>query len=543
MAVLRELTGPQEYPLRGKMTVIGRDPGCDIVVSAPQASGRHAMVVHSGGAYFVEDLDSVNGTYVNGVRILQRTRLNPGDRIELHGLRVAFQLDRPVHDDTQQTVLFRGTLPPFGERPAIVHSSVDLARGVRAEVAPEAKLRAILEISKNIGNSLKLNEVLPKILESLFAIFPQADRSFILLRDYQTGQLVPKAVRYRDGRQHGPPAVSTTILNRALTSGQALLWGEVIGGKGEIEPSQSIRGLEIQSLMCMPMRSHDGGNLGLIQVDTRDKRAQFSQEDLNVLVCASMQAARAVELATLYEERRDLEAATEIQKSFLPSERPVVPNVQFYDYYSSAQHIGGDYYDYIRLPGNRLAVALGDVSGKGVSAALLMARLSAAVRFCLASEPSVPAAVRQLSNVLTRAGSEDRFVTFVVGVLDLADYSVTLVNAGHMPPLRHRAGEAAVEEIGDAIVGLPLAVLDRPYEQMVFPLQPGDTLILYTDGVTEARNPENDLYGPERLRAAVQAAPEDIGALGAAILADVQRFAAERPQADDITIVCFGRRR
>jgi pSer/pThr/pTyr-binding forkhead associated (FHA) protein len=178
MAVLRELTGPQEYPLRGKMTVIGRDPGCDIVVSAPQASGRHAMVVHSGGAYFVEDLDSVNGTYVNGVRIQQRTRLNPGDRIEIHGLRVAFHLDRMVHDDTQQTVLFRGTLPPFGERPAIV-SSVDLARGVRAEIAPEAKLRAILEISKNLGNSLKLNEVLPKILESLFAIFrrPTADSS------------------------------------------------------------------------------------------------------------------------------------------------------------------------------------------------------------------------------------------------------------------------------------------------------------------------------------------------------------------------------
>jgi pSer/pThr/pTyr-binding forkhead associated (FHA) protein len=541
MAVLRDLTGSHEFPLRGKMTVIGRDPACDIVVSAPQASGRHTMIVQTGGSYFVEDLDSVNGTYVNGVRIQERTRLNPGDRIEIHGLRVAFHLDRLVHDDTQQTIMVSGRLP-FADKMASIVSSVDLDSGTRAEVAPEAKLRAILEISKNLGNALKLNEVLPKILESLFAVFPQADRGFVLLRDAQTGQFVPRAWRHRDAPQENTPAVSRTIIEHVLTSGRAVLSADVVSDGG-FNPSQSIRRLQIRSLMCVPMLSQDGNQLGVLQLDTQDKRYPFRPEDLDVLVSASLQIARAVELATLHEERRELEAATEIQKSFLPNERPVVPNMQFYDYYSSAQHIGGDYYDYIRLPGNRLAVALGDVSGKGVSAALLMARLSAAVRFCLASEPSVPAAVRQLSNVLTRVGSEDRFITFVVAVLDLSDYSVTLVNAGHMPPLRRRAGDAAVEEIGDAIVGLPLAVLDRPYEQLVFPLEPGDTLVLYTDGVSEARNPENDLYGPERLRAAVQAAPEEVGSLGAALLADVQRFARHRPQADDLTIVCFGRRR
>jgi serine phosphatase RsbU (regulator of sigma subunit) len=543
MAVLRDLTGSHEFALRGKMTVIGRDPACDIVVSAPQASSRHAMIVQSGGVYYIEDLDSVNHTYVNGVKIEERTRLNPGDRIEIHGLRVAFHLDRLAPDDTQQTIMVTGSRSPFGsDKMAGIVSSVDLASGSRAEVAPEAKLRALLEISKNLGSALKLNDVLPKILQSLFAIFPQADRGFILLRDAQTGLFVTRATAHRGSPADAAPAISRSLVEHVLATGRAVLSDDVITGEG-IRPTESIRRLQIRSVMCVPMRGQDGTNLGVLQVDSQDKRYPFRGEDLNVLVIASLLIARAVELATLYEERRDLEAATQIQKSFLPSERPVVPNMQFYDYYSSAQHIGGDYYDYIRLPGNRLAVALGDVSGKGVSAALLMARLSAAVRFCLASEPSVPAAVRQLSNVLTRAGSEDRFVTFVVGVLDLNDYSVTLVNAGHMPPMRRRAGETTVEEIGDAIVGLPLAVLDRPYEQVVFPLEPGDTLILYTDGVTEARNPENDLYGSERLRAAVQAAPEEVGSLGAALLADVQRFAANRPQADDLTIVCFGRRR
>src|SRR5262249_9477039 len=151
-------------------------------------------------------------------------------------------------------------------------------------------------------------------------------------------------------------------------------------------------------------------------------------EDLDVLVTASTQAARAVEFVRLHQELRDLEASTRIQKSFLPSERPHVAGLRFFDHYSPAQHVGGDYYDYIRLPGNRLAVALGDVSGKGMSAALLMARLSAAARFCLASSASVPEAIRQLNASLTRAGSEERFITFLVIVLNLDNFSMTIVN-------------------------------------------------------------------------------------------------------------------
>jgi serine phosphatase RsbU (regulator of sigma subunit) len=248
-----------------------------------------------------------------------------------------------------------------------------------------------------------------------------------------------------------------------------------------------------------------------------------------------------VELAWLHQERRDLEAATQIQKSFLPGERPRIEGLQFFDYYSSARQVGGDYYDYIRLPGNRLAVALGDVSGKGVSAALLMARLSAAVRFSLATEPTVAGAVRQLNAVLTPAGNADRFITFVVAVLDLNTFILTLVNAGHMPPLRRRAQPVEVDDVGNQIVGIPLGVLDWPYQETVLPFQPGDTLILYTDGVTEARNLQDELYGASRLREVVHGAPAGVEALGMAILSDVRRFAAERPQSDDLTFVCFGR--
>jgi phosphoserine phosphatase RsbU/P len=531
MAVLRDLKADKVYPLQGKITVIGRDPACDIVVRTGQTSARHAMVVQSGGAYAIEDLDSVNGTYVNGRRIRERTPLKPNDRVELHGLATVF-----LPEDGEGPPA--NALPDTEQMTAIT-SSLDVG-GLRVEVAAETKLRAVLEIAKNLGASLDLKEVLPKILESLFAIFPQADRGFILLRDADTGQLVPRAVRHRREPPGDPLALSRTVLNAAVKTGRAILSADAATDE-RFDLSQSIQSLQLRSVMCVPLVGPTGASLGAIQIDTRDRRHPFREEDLDVLVSAAAQAARAVELARLHQERRDLEAATQIQKSFLPGERPRVPQLRFFDYYSPAQHIGGDYYDYIPLPGNRLAVALGDVSGKGVAAALLMARLSAAARFCLAAEPSVPEAVRQLNLSLQRvAGGAGRFVTFVVAVLDLKDFTLTLVNAGHLPPLR-RAGAGSVEALAEDVVGLPLAVADRPYKHLVLPLEPGDTLVLYTDGVTEARNATGGFYETDRLRRLVAKGAKDVDALGKAIVADVRRFAGDRPQSDDLTVVCLER--
>ncbi len=541
MFVLREVNGERIFPLRHRIVVIGRDPSCDVVTGSQQASKRHAMIVSVAGSYYVEDLDSSNGTYLNGKRVFQRTRLRPNDQLQLSGLTVAFQEeDVPVDPVLGSTVVLGETTRTLRELPPIM-SSLEVSSIARIEIDPEAKLRAILELSKNLANTLALQDVIPKILESLFAIFPQADRGFILLLDQDTGQLVLKASRPTHEPRNGPPPVSQTVVQHALSTGRAILSADT-GADQRFDPSQSIRRLGIRSILCAPLVSSAGTNLGVIQIDTQRKHQPFRQEDLDVLVSAAAQAARAIELAILHRDLRDLEAATAIQQSFLPHKRPEVEQLDFYDYYSPARQVGGDYYDYIPLPGNRLAIALGDVSGKGVSAALLMARLSAAARMCLAGESDIPAAIRHLSRMLTRSGTEDRFVTFLVVVLNLDDFTMTLVNAGHLAPLRRRSGRAAVAEIGDEIIGLPLAVMDKPYESLVMPLEPGDTYLLFTDGVTEARNPQGDLYGIDRLRAAVAKAPDDVESLGSAILADVRRFAAGRPQSDDLTVVCFSRR-
>jgi sigma-B regulation protein RsbU (phosphoserine phosphatase) len=266
----------------------------------------------------------------------------------------------------------------------------------------------------------------------------------------------------------------------------------------------------------------------------------FDRDELRVRLRAGE---RIVELEhdVLERERKERAAAASIQKGFLPKQRPHTRGLDIFDYYSPAEEIGGDYFDYIPLSGNRLAITLGDVTGKGIPAALLMARLSAAARFWLASRPELSDAVNELNSALLDASSDDHFVTFVVIVLDLNRWTMTIVNCGHMPPLLRRAGGGAPVGLAEEIIDLPLAVMDRPYHQAVVPLGVGETIVLYTDGITEARNHLRELFGIERLTECVRNDGTTAEELGRKILSCVREFAGGHPQDDDITLVCLRR--
>ena len=536
MAVLQDRKNSRTIPITGKVTLIGRDPACDIVVPVPTTSSRHAIILHTGDSYSIEDLGSLGGTLVNGRKVLKRTPLVHGDHIDLPGLSVKLELTGIGGDASGRNTIMMKALPK--EDPARILSSIEIGSETRLGVQTEVKLRAVLEIVRNLGTNLDFRVVLPKTLESLFGIFPHADCGFILLVDDATGQLVPKAVKYRNDPDNQTVSISRGIVEHVLQTGRAVLSADA-GSDARFNPTRSIQDLNIRSFICAPLVGQDGKSFGVVQIDSRNWQHQFHPDDLDLLACTSVLAARAVELGRMNEERREMEAATRIQKSFLPAQRPPHPKLSFYDHYSPALQVSGDYFDYIQLPDGRLAMAIGDVSGKGISAALLMARVSAAVRFTLATAPTVALAVRELNRALLRTGSEERFVTFVVVVIDVERSRITIVNAGHLPPLLKRRGQQ-IREIGDEAVGLPLAVMDRPYDEVQFEIEPGDALLLYTDGVTEARNTDHEMYGRDRLRDAVQSAPEDIEAIGAAVLSDVRDFAGKRPQNDDLTIVGFG---
>jgi serine phosphatase RsbU (regulator of sigma subunit) len=239
----------------------------------------------------------------------------------------------------------------------------------------------------------------------------------------------------------------------------------------------------------------------------------------------------------------DLKLARGVQRSFLPQRMPEIPGYEFFSYYESAFEIGGDYYDFIPLARQRMAVLLGDVAGKGVMAALLMAKLSADARFCMLTEPDPAAAITKLNSLIFLSGIADQFVTLVAAVLDPTSHTVTLVNAGHPPPLvYHDAARSVGEAISNELVGLPLGVEGGfEYASSQVSLAPGDSILAFTDGVTDAMDLQDLQLESKGLYAAMQGGAHSPRTLVEQVVRVVKEFSTGRSQHDDIALVGFGR--
>jgi phosphoserine phosphatase RsbU/P len=569
MAVLQAFeAGAPGASLRvdGPKVVLGRHPECDIVLDAAAVSRQHAQILVDGSDYFIEDLHSRNGTFVNGQVVQGRQLLQDGDKLKICDLSFTFFRQQPAADLTEPallqnnlnlaTVLTEMVDDDQADGNSTIMSKLDAVprrgSGAQTIVNPEMKLRAMIEIAHNLGKAVALDDVLPKLMDSLFKIFVQADRGFVILRSSPDGPLVTKTIKFRRADMEERARISRTIINQALEGKEAILSADAASDL-RFESSQSIADLRIRSVMCAPLIDGDGNALGVIQIDAVDQRHRFTKDDLDVLVSIASQAAIAIDNATMHEAAlkrqaidRDLELAHKVQRGLLPAHPPQVPGYHFFDFYEPANQVGGDYYDYVELSDNRLAVVLADVSGKGVAAALLMAKLSGEVRYCLASEPTPAGAVDRINAAFCRSGWDDRFVTFVLAVVDRTTHEVTVVNAGHMPPMwRHShsgGGPGEVDTIGAHEAGVPLGIdPDFHYLQTTRKLAVGDSVTMFTDGISEAMNADGDLYGLDRLRTQVIAEATNVSMLGRQILEDVRRFVGGRPQSDDMCLACFCR--
>lgn len=558
MATLEVLSGTnagQSYDLTAEQTVIGRYPFCDIVIPVHTISRQHTRLVRSEGAYFIEDLGSLNGTYVNGNRIQQRMPLADDDRIQLYDVVIVFHKDAshfvplpPLHGDLGSSRGLNLVPREADDRSrATVLEKLGADGEPRLHVSAEAKLQAVLEITRSLGSSLRLDEVLPRILDSLFAVFPQADRGYILLVG-EEGELVPRALKRREDEADTFGPISSTIARQVLSEAQAILSADV-DSDDQITLSESVLEMKVRSMMCAPLLGPAQDALGILHIETSNPGRRFTQEDLDVLVTGATVAAQAVANAKAHEvvlrldrQEREMATAREVQLHFLPERPPSLPGYEFYDFYRAASEVGGDYYGYILLPDGRLAVAVGDVSGKGVTAALLMARLCSETRSCLRDAPSASDAVRRLNEEVLEPILSGRFVTFVLCLIDPIKHELTVVNAGHLAPLVRKAGAREVTEIGNDKKGLPLGFgVKQNYAETRLSLSPGDTIVLCTDGLTEAQAPGGDIYRVRRLREMVAEGPNSAPALGEFLLADVEAFLGDQHETDDMCLVCFQR--
>jgi serine phosphatase RsbU (regulator of sigma subunit) len=565
MAYLTANNGPdagRRYELKAPLSLVGRHPDCQIHVDVGAVSRQHAQIVREGREFFIEDLKSRNGTFVNDKKVEGRLKLGHGDQLRVCDVAFTFSAELPPGSPpiTSGGGAKTAVSPVMGtvfiddaeqDSSSTIMSKLDVSSHhgrVQLAASPEVKLNALLEITRSLGKALALDEVLPQVLNSLFKIFVQADRGFIVMKT-DDGRLIPMWTKMRRENSDDTIRISRTIVNQVMESQEAILSADAATDT-RFEMSQSIADFRIRSMMCAPLVNSEGKSMGVLQIDTLDQRKRFQTEDLEVLASVAAQAGIAIHAAQMHENalkqravERDLEVAHEVQRGFLPEHPPAVDGYQFYDYYEPANHVGGDYYDYIRLPDGRVAVIVADVVGHGIAAALLMAKLSAESRYSLASEEHVAKAVITLNDGMSRLGL-DRFVTMIVTVLDPRTHEVTIVNAGHMAPLLRRA-DGGVEEPGEDLAGLPLGITaGLEYQQLKIKVEPGEMIVMYTDGVNESMNAEGEMYGIDRMRQiAAAAADSDPQKLGQAIIDDVGRFLKNAQQDDDMCLVCYGRAR
>jgi phosphoserine phosphatase RsbU/P len=547
MPSLHVLKGPNEgamIPLDGDRFILGRNPDCGIVIPVTSVSREHALIVRAQGKFFIEDKQSRNGTFVNNQAISVRTPLRNNDRIRICDFIAAF-LESPgeaTHDENEDDEMATPIVEATLNNTSNNHQLLDQQ--------PAEKLRLLLEIGANLSRTLELSPLLPQIAESLFLLFRQADRCFLI--ETEGERLLPRVVKTRRAADETNARFSKSIVRRALDTAQAFLSDDA-SHDNRLQLSQSVADFKIRSVMCAPLCQANGKAFGVIQLDTQDRSKKFTQDDLKLLCGVANQASISLENARLLREavtqerlQRDLVLATQVQHSFLPREQPSVSGYEFFGFYEPAQQVGGDYYGYIPLPGGRLAVLIGDVAGKGVPAALLMARLSSEARFSYLSEPDPAKALGKLNDLMTETLSEmNRFVTLCVVVLDPAKAQVTMVSAGHGSPLLLRPGEAPHEIMPSEVPGMPLGIMEgMEFGSYTTTLQPGDAILLYTDGVSESKSVTDKDFGIEGVNRLFTGAgtptPKEIGDR---LVKAVKQHASGRPPHDDVTVVALGRAR
>ena len=550
MALLVLLQGGEAIPhdLGADDVLIGRHPECGVQLESNAVSRRHARVFVEGGGYAIEDLGSGNGTFVNGQKIEGPTQLKPQDRIKLGPVLMRFEESGGGGAAAEQDIGSTMVGVSLDDDDATIMASVDIGGGFGAlGVKPEEKLKGVLEISRALAGSVDVEALLPKVLDTLFGIFNQADRGCILLKESESGELVPRAMKHRRESEDATVTLSRTIVSKVLENKSGLLSADA-SSDTQFSASESISNLSIRSMMCVPMLGIDGEVAGVINLDTQNPVNQFNNDDLELLQAVAGQAALSYESARLasafmakQKQDSELDIARGVQEALLPEELPKVDGYSFYASYDAAQAVGGDYYDAMVLSDGKICLAFGDVAGKGVPGALIMSRISSCVQNTMSFMPSIEEAVAAINNHMCANAVEGRFVTFVLVIIDPVAHHLTLVNAGHMSPMILKT-DGLIEEFDEESVGLPIGVMeDYPFEVVERPIGAGEIIVIFTDGVDEAMNPAGDLYTLERMRNFLQAGSRQADELGRSLLADVRTFADGRDQNDDITIMTFGR--
>lgn len=549
---LRVLVGerPGEwFELSKEVTGIGRSQDRNEIVLSHQSVSRvHARVIRQLDGYLLIDEESRSGTYLNGVQISSPRRLRDGDKFQICDTVFRFEYPVVLEEDTSElATTLLGSRDLLG-RHGLVDSEVNLRQ----------KLAALADLGQISGQTLDLKAMLERTVECLFGIMPRADRGFVLLRDEVSSQLVPMALARRPTLHANPQLsdnlrISQTLVGQVMTEGRALLVSDVRTDP-RVRMTDSLADTSVRTLICVPLMNRDRHPIGILQIETTQSYGAFTQEDLDLLVVVSHQINAAIENIRLHQRLiqhakvvAENESARRVQLLFLPRSAPSIPSYEFWHHYEPAQAVGGDYFQYFSTsrPGSNserkaLAVVMGDVSGHGLPAALIMSRLAVETKVALASATDPIRVIETLNEEFCQDDLEGFFVTFLMLWLEPESGDLVLIRAGHPVPWIRRV-DGTVEPMTRERGGLPLGVAaGRSYTAFRLTLTPGEIIVAYTDGVIEAQNSAGGMFGAEVMSDVIRGG-RTAAEVGQSLVRAIRHHLGGNNPSDDLTLVCFGR--
>ncbi len=520
--------------------LIGRQPQSNLILRDSRVSRTHARVVFEHGGYVLEDTGSRHGIFVNGQRI-ERQPLANSDRIDF-GAQDSYQL------------LF-------------MMDGAELRRLMEQVAAPEAtpgapglggglaRLRAVLDLARTLQGSFSLEDVLVQVVDTALAV-TGSERGFLLLKS--DDGLETRVARHRRG--HKLPLdelrVPRTVIHRALQHRRELLFMNFdASAAGGHTAEHTVADLDLRSVVCVPLvriRAGQGDTtsllttgaetVGVLYLDSRLAAADMAGGNRELLQTLAMEASTVLENARLLEEERakqrmeeELKVARDIQQSLLPRSLPSAGWLRAAGSSVASAQVGGDYYDVIAVNDRCWGAVVADVSGKGVSSALLAALLQGALIPASDHADVLTRRMERLNTFLIDRTGGEKYATVFYCLLDQSG-RLDYVNAAHCPPIVVRpSGETA--ELG--ATGVPVGLLEGSrYELAGRQLSPGEKVVIYTDGVTEAQDARGAFFGRKRLFDLVRAnAGASSSELHDAIQGAVREFTEGAPQSDDITLV------
>jgi serine phosphatase RsbU (regulator of sigma subunit)/pSer/pThr/pTyr-binding forkhead associated (FHA) protein len=514
----------------GARLLFGRNDDCDVVIENRRVSRKHAEIVFRRDQYVLLDLRSSNGTYLNGDEVTGEQPLGFGDTIEI---------------DEHEFLFTDLSSPHLAENPTNILHKLPAPEPPNPSAS---RLQAVMSVTASISRSLTPEALFTDVLRAILTVFPDANRAFILTPDASDVlRIRSRQLQFENDNVMSRAPVSKFVAEKVMNSGEAMLSLNAPDDP-QLDPSVSVRDLQIASLICAPILSSDNDVQGVIYVDSFAEKPAFDKDVLDMLATIATIVGQFVENSKLQETRlraellqRELQLAQDVQQMLIPRESPEIDGYAVIHEYQPAGVLAGDYVDYFMLDDGQLAIAIGDVVGKGAPAALIMARMHSAVRLIVRSGEEPGRAIGMLDKAIAESNDAMMFATFALVLLNPATHEITFVDAGHPPPIRRRGsevGECFSRDDKGIVLGLGGT---HVFFTKTLKLEPGDSFVLYTDGVTEAKDSARDLFGDERLIDAIRTAPDDAEAIRDKIVQRVSEFQDEAAAPDDMSIVVLQR--